>query len=203
VTRHQLEKKGRFRRGPFELLESLLLVPSALCFIEHNDMLVRRVIRRTAETLLKEISDVLDPSAHLAPNLLEALAITGVSAASPLISGQRLAQHDDEGCIARQINNVAGSLHARCHCAMNNVQSGERFARPRHTSEKEQVPLPSLACLLNESHQTSSRRPEVVGVGICDAPHIVSGKDTAGGVNDVRDRTIGRAIPILTDQVRV
>jgi hypothetical protein len=66
-----------------------------LRFIEHDHVFVGRIFRRTAETLLKKVIDVLDAGAHIAPNISQAASSSGPAPAQILVTGQGLAKHND------------------------------------------------------------------------------------------------------------
>jgi hypothetical protein len=129
---HQFEDQRWLRRGPFEFLNALLLIPGALCLVEDNDMLMRRRVGRPTKTLLEKVIDVLNPGAHLATDDPQRPWLSDSFVPQIFISRQSLAKYYDEGCIPREIDDITIVLDTSCYSAMNNMQARKGFTRARY-----------------------------------------------------------------------
>jgi len=156
MSGHQFENERWFRRSPLELLDALLLIPCALRLVKNDDMLMRRRLRRATKTILEKVIDVLDSSAHFSTDNPKRHSLFP-SAITPhiLISRQSLAKHDDQGRVAREIDDITISLDASRYGAMNNMEPCESLARARYARQDQQESLLLLTRLFNQRYKSS------------------------------------------------
>jgi hypothetical protein len=150
---HQFENEHWLRRGPIELLDALLLIPSALCLVENNDMLMGRRVRQPTETLLEKVIDVLDSGAYLATDNPQGPSLPNVAASPIFISRQRLAKYYDQGCITREIDDITVSFHPSCYSAMNDMEPCESLPGTRYARQNQQESLLLLTCLFDQRNK--------------------------------------------------
>src|SRR5690348_16935382 len=95
-------------------------------------MLVRRRVRRPAQTLLEKVIDVLNSGADFATDDPQRPLLSDPPVPQIFISRQSLAKYYDQRCITREIDNVTILLDTSCYSAMNNVQARKSLPRTRY-----------------------------------------------------------------------
>jgi hypothetical protein len=91
-------------------------------------MLMGRLLRRPTETLLQEIIDVLNPSTHVSPKVIQrSPLLTTALTTAEFIACKGLSQDYYQRCIARKVNNVSSPFDAAGNGAVYDVQPCEGF----------------------------------------------------------------------------